>query len=1464
MVAAGGAAVGAFPTDRGWDLEGLYDPDPDSPGKSYVRDGGFLYDAGEFDADFFEIGPREALGMDPQQRLLLEAAWEALEDAGIPPRALRGSQTGVFAGISSQDYESIEGYRLTGGLSSVLSGRVAYVFGLEGPAVTVDTACSSSLVALHMACQALRAGECTLALAGGVTVLSTPSAFVEFARQRGLARDGRCKPFAADADGIGMSEGVGVVLVERLSDARRLGHEVLAVVRGSAINQDGASNGLSAPSGPSQQRVIAQALANAGCAAQEIDVVEAHGTGTTLGDPIEAQALLGAYGQGRPEGRPLRLGSVKSNIGHTQAAAGVAGVIKMVMAMRHGVLPRTLGVDEPSHEVDWSAGAVSLLREQAPWVANGRPRRAGVSSFGISGTNAHAILEEPPVADGAGGGGAGGAAGGGGGADGAGAVAGGDGGLGDAGAAAGGGPGDAGGSPDAGGADGARLDGERILTRETLLDGVVPWVLSARSEHALGEQAQRLGRHLGTHPLLEASDVGYSLATGRSVFEQRAVVLGSDREDQLAGLAALEEGRRSHANVLVGAGGSDAAGGGGVVFLFPGQGSQWEGMALELLERSPLFAERMRACGDALAPYVDWSLEGVLRGAADAPGLDRVDVVQPALFAVMVSLAGLWRACGVQPDAVVGHSQGEIAAAHVAGGLSLQDAARIVALRSRALVALAGRGGMVSIALPAREVRSRIERWGDRVAIAAVNGPSSVVVSGDREYLAALLGQCAAEGVRAREIAVDYAAHSAQVQTIREELLEACAAIVPRAGDVPLHSTVTGELLDTELLDAEYWYRNLRQTVQFEQISQTLLEQGHRTFIEVSPHPVLTVGLRETVDAVFDAEHAPALQGIGLGAQDVCVCGSLRRGEGGAARFVKSLAEGWVNGVDVDWGTVLAGSSARRVRLPTYAFQRQRYWTETPRLDAGDVASAGLGAATHPLLGATLALAAGEERVFTGRLSLQTHPWLADHTVLGEVMLPGTAFVELVSHAGSQVGCDRIQELTIEAPLVLPASGGIQIQLSVGRPEESGGCAVGVHSRPDDAPGKGLWQADGWTRHAVGMLASGETTTGERAAVEGAARSSVQEQAASFARGSWPPAGAVEIDVEHLYDRLAEQGFDYGPAFQGLRAAWRRGEELFAEVALPEQERSQAQLFEVHPALLDAALHVLGASLLEEEDGERRWLRPFSWSEVCVHAKGASRLRVRLSPAQTDDAVSLLAADESGAPVASVEALALRPIPPQQLVGAGGALRDSLFYIDWTAPSAGEVFAAEAPPVVLGAEGQGLAGALRAAGVTPQLHADLASLGEALEEEGAVVPATVLVGCALDENPAITDGPAGGGATDGSAGGMTTYGLPGRCAPWPIACSAWCRRGSPTLISPPAGSPWSPMVPWPWLPGSSCRVSPTRRCGGWCARRCRRTRAASCSSTSTARRPPCRRSARQRACRSRSWRCERAATASRD
>ncbi|MGI5519991.1 SDR family NAD(P)-dependent oxidoreductase [Micromonospora sp. CA-259024] len=1151
--------IGDMPTDRGWRIDDLYDPTLSRPRTSYTRRGGFLVDAAGFDAAFFGISPREAQAMDPQQRLLLETAWEALERAGVDPLTLRGSRTAVYAGMTVQEYgprpeqapADLEGYLLTGRSLSVGSGRISYVLGLSGPAITVDTACSSSLATVHLAAAALRRDECSLALAGGVTVMAGPGIFAEFSRQRGLAPDGRIKAFAAAADGTAWSEGVGMVVLERLSDARRHGHPVLAIVSGSAMNQDGASNGLSAPNGPAQQRVIRQALAAAGLTTTDVDAVEAHGTGTTLGDPIEAQALLDTYGRDRPADRPLWLGSVKSNLGHPQAAAGVTSVIKTVMALRHGMLPRTLHVDQPTPHVDWSTGGVALLTEARPWPDTGRPRRAGISAFGISGTNVHAVLEQAPA------------------------------------------------EPDA---------------TATPSPGPVPWLLSARTADALRDRAEAL-IPFASGP---AGAVGRALA-GRSAFEHRGVVVAADADGFRAGLAALSAGT----------GARGVAKAGPVVFVFPGQGAQWTGMARALIDDEPVFAETMRACAAALDPYLDRPLLDELDGP-----LDRVDVVQPALFAVMVSLAALWRANGVVPDAVVGHSQGEIAAAYVAGALTLDDAARVVALRSRVLATLPPGGGMVSLPVGAAEAGKRIARWSGRIGLATVNGPRSTVVSGDDDALDELLAECAVAGLRARRVPVDYASHSAHVEPVRERLLDLLAPIRPHTGEIPFHSTVTGDLLDTADLDAGYWFRNLRDTVRFAAVTERLLAHGHRFFVEVSPHPVLTVGLQES------AEDA---------GRDAVVVGTLRRGEGDTGRFRTSLGELWAHGGPVSWAPLFPPGPL--MDLPTYPFRHERYWLDATPAAAG-AGDTGVASTGHPLLGYALPLPDTDGLLLTGRMSLRTQPWLADHALSGRPLLPGTAFAEMALRAGAEVGRTRLDELVLEAPLPLPLDNAVRLHLTVSGPDDVGVRTVTLRSRPDGAS-----DDQPWTRHAHGVLG-----------MAGPAPANLT---------AWPPPGAEPVPVTDLYDAMTAAGHTFGPVFRGVTALWRRGDHVFAEARL---DGAPADSYGVHPALLDAALH---PSFLT--GGGRRRM-PFSFTGVTLHASGAERVRVHLSPAGPDT-VAVLVADPAGRPVLSIDALTLRPISDRQVDAATDTGDAALYTMDWeTVPGT----PATDRPVLLGGDPVGL------------------------------------------------------------------------------------------------------------------------------------------------------------------------------
>ena len=1084
LVVAGEDAVTPFPTDRGWPASGT----------GFAAVGGFLHDAGDFDAGFFGISPREALAMDPQQRIVLEVAWEALEGAGIPPLSLRGSQSGVFLGVMYHDYlvdvgsvpDDLVGYLSSGSAGSVVSGRVAYHLGLVGPALSVDTACSSSLVSLHLACESLRRGESTLALAGGVTVMATPSTFADFARQGGLAADGRCKSFASTADGTGWSEGAGVLVLERLSDAVRNGRRVLAVVRGSAVNQDGASNGLSAPNGPSQERVIRSALANAGLSTSDVDAVEAHGTGTKLGDPIEAQALLATYGQDRE--RPLLLGSLKSNIGHTQAAAGVAGVIKMVQALRNGVLPKTLHVDTPTPVVDWSAGSVELLTGHRPWPEVGRPRRAGVSAFGASGTNAHVVLEQAPPAP---------------------------------------------------------------LPAAVPFDRVLPFVLSGRSPAAVRALAARIDP-------ADPHATAWSLATTRSPLDYRAVVVAGDPDALASGLAAVAD--RAEPVFAV-----DAP----VVFAFSGQGSQRAGMGSGLAARFPVFAG------------VFDEIRGLFGEQWDLDRLDRTGFAQPALFAVEVALFRLVESWGVRPDFVIGHSVGELAAAHVAGVLSLPDAVKVVAARARLMEALPEGGAMAALGVANVDLPEGVE-------LAAVNGPSSVVVSGEADAVAAVVAEVKALGHKAQVLDVSHAFHSRRMEPMLDEFRAVLETVELREPVLPMASD--------DVVTVDHWVRQVREPVDFVRMVESVTARGGSRFVEVGPDAVLAGMCREIVpDAV-----AVPLQ---------------RRGRDEVTAFLRGMGDAFAAGVAVDW-TAAFPDGGQRVDLPTYPFQRRRYWLTAAKADT---------ALGHEVLGAAVALPESGGAVLTGVLSRHAQPWLADHVVDGEVIVPAALVVDLVVRAGDEVGCPVVAELVVEAVLVLPPDADVRVQVEVGA-DDDGRRAVAVHARTGDEP---------WTRHATGTLAA---ATARSAAVA----------------EPWPPTGAVALDVADCYADLARSGYGYGEAFRGLTAAWRRGDDVVAEVSLPEAVRGQR--FVLHPVLLDAALHVLAL------DASGEVLVPFAWTGVRVWAQGTTAVRARLTRLGPD-AVRVELTDGSGHPVATVDSLVVRPL---------AKTRDDLHRIRWDAVPAAD------------------------------------------------------------------------------------------------------------------------------------------------------------------------------------------------
>ncbi|MFI5432758.1 SDR family NAD(P)-dependent oxidoreductase [Rhodococcus baikonurensis] len=1180
LLESGRDAVGPFPSDRGWNLDGLYDPDPDRRGSTYAARGGFLYDAGDFDAEFFGISRREALAMDPQQRLLLQTAWEAFERSGIDPASLKGSRTGVYTGTNGQDYvqgagtvpASVEGYLVTGTAASVLSGRIAYAFGLEGPALTVDTACSSSLVALHLAVQALRRGEVDLALAGGATVMSSPATFVEFSRQRGLSPDGLCRAFAAGANGTGWGEGAGLLLVERLSDAQRLGHPVLAVVRGTAVNSDGASNGLTAPNGPSQQRVIRAALADAGLSPADIDVVEAHGTATTLGDPIEANALIAVYGEGRSADNPLWLGSLKSNIGHTQAAAGVAGVIKLTESLGRGVLAKSLHIDEPTPHVDWSSGTVRLLRENRSWPETSRPRRAAVSAFGVSGTNAHVVVEESPL-----------------------------------------------------GVSGSGVG----------VSGVVPFVVSARSRGGLLGQVSRL-RDAIVDSGVGLGSVASSLVRDRVVFSERAVVLAGSESELVAGLDDVAASRPS-SSVAVGSG---IQGSGGVVgAVFAGQGSQRVGTGRELYLSEPVFAaafdEIVALVDTELGAAVEFSIADVIWGASGTEGLiDSTAFTQPVLFAVEVALFRLLQSRGVTVEVVLGHSVGAIAAVHVAGALSLEDAVRLVVARARLMGELPTGGAMVAISADEQDVVSVIAEFGGGgVSVAAVNGAASVVVSGVEADVVRVAEALKSQGRRVKRLAVSHAFHSMLMEPMLEQFGEVVAELEFRDPVLTVVSDSLGVVVSGEVLaDPGYWVSHVRGTVRFADAVEAAREAGVDFVVEIAPSPTLVGAIAET-------------EGLNV----VSLLGNNTRthpdtGTGEVVSILRAVANVFVTGHDVHWESVVP--EAASVPLPTYAFQNERYWA-TVEPGISNAVDLGAGATDHPFLGATVVLAHGDGSVSTGRLSTLTHPWLADHVVGDQIYIPGTALLELALHSADLVGAAGVEELIVENPLVLEEGSAVTVQVTTARRDS--GHAVEIYSRSGGEESE-------WIRHANGLLG---TATADHAARR---------------ETSWPPAGSVPLDIDDAYDRLTEAGLEYGPAFRGLRAAWRTENGLAAEVELPVDQRGSVAHFTVHPALFDAALHVYA---LAASPGVSPRI-PFAWQDVRVHAVGSSSLRVTLG--FTDEQITHLSAtDSAGDPVLEVASLVLRPAA----VEPARRRADGLYTLSWQPLEFGSPVALGESPLVV-------------------------------------------------------------------------------------------------------------------------------------------------------------------------------------
>lgn len=1195
LIREGRNAIGEIPADR-FDVDAVYDARPGIPGKLYTRYGGFLEQVDQFDPYFFGISPREAAAMDPQQRLLLEVAWEAMEDAGQTAEKIDPGRTGVFVGMCNSDYghllqdpADIDIYTAGGIAVSVLSGRLSYALGLEGPSVTLDTACSTSLVAVHLACQSLAAGESTLALAGGVNLILLPHPYMGFCRANMLAPDGQCKFGDARADGFVRSEGVGVVVLKPLVAALSDGDDVYAVILGSAVSNDGRSGGLlMTPSVPGQQQAFRNAYRNAGVSPGRVHYVECHGTGTSVGDPVELQALAAVVAEDRPHEQPLRVGSVKTNIGHTEAAAGVAGLIKAALALKHREIPPVLHFEEPNPAIPWQDLPLVVQRESSPWPTNGGPALAGVSSFGISGTNAHVVLQEAPPA--------------------------------------------------------ARPVGAPEPGRATLLP------LSARSPQALQDLGQAYRAFLeqdgapnGSQDTPSLNDICYTASLRRTHHDHRLAVVGRSKAELARQLDAFAQGKPG---TSVASGRHIAGRERKVVFVFSGQGSQWVGMGRRLSQQEPVFRRALERCDEAMRAYVDWSLLEELAADEAHSRLERVDIVQPAIFALQVALAALWRSCGVEPHALVGQSLGEVAAAHVAGALSLDDAARVICRRSQLAKETSGQGRMAVVGLGLDKARSLCEQIGHGVSVAVSMSPSSTVLSGEAGSLEAVVEDLERQDVMCRWINVDYASHSPQVEPLLPELLQLLEGVQGHSPAVPIYSTVTGEKSNSRAseatFDAAYWARNLREPVLFSSALQQLLQDGHEVFVEVSPHPLLLTAIGQWLRTL-------ELEGTTLP--------SLSKGEG-RAFMLGSLGQLYTLGVPVRWQE-LYPAGGQHVRLPAYAWQRERFW-----LDFSEGKPAARSNGKGHLLGQYLQ-SAGKSgaHYWDFELSTQLFRYLSDHRVQGAVVLPAAAYVEIALAANTEAfgpSSYLLENMEFQKALFLPERGQERVQVMVA-PQLTGGSAFELYSRQaeaDDGPGT-------WTLHAKGTIRA----THALAANEEQAPETPE---AIMARCPQTVAGP------EFYAAMAERGLQYGPAFQGVEQLWRRDGEALGKLRPPEAVLAEVRAYQIHPALLDACFQVL-AGALSAGDGhavkegvylptglaQLRILRDLQ----VVQQEGQLWVRALFRPDEAGDGEALVGdlflLDEAGQVLLEALGFRVQRVERALQIGAEEDLDDWLYNVEW-------------------------------------------------------------------------------------------------------------------------------------------------------------------------------------------------------
>ncbi|NEQ05932.1 MAG: SDR family NAD(P)-dependent oxidoreductase [Moorea sp. SIO4E2] len=1173
-------AIAEVPLAR-WNIDDYYDPSPDAPGKLYTRDGGFISHIDRFDAPFFGISPREAQSLDPQQRLLLEVSWEAIERANIVPDKLFNSLTGVFIGIGSNDYlnqlatcEMPQAYWGTGNVPSAATGRLSYILGLTGPNLAVETACSSSLVSVHLACQSLRQRECHMALAGGVNLLLSPELSIVFSKAKMLSPDGRCKTFDASANGYVRGEGCGIIVLKRLSDAVANQDNILAVIRGTAVNQDGPSGGLTVPNGPSQVAVIRQALENGGVDPASVSYIEAHGTGTSLGDPIEVKAIGTVFGKTHSQENPLSVGTVKTNIGHLEVAAGIAGLMKVVLQLQQQKIAASLHFNQPNPYINWSDLPVEVSTQLTPWQRNGKSRLAGVSSFGFSGTNAHAILEEAPIQ--------------------------------------------------------VRSQKSEVGSEEDLERPIHILTLSAKTETAFDELVSSYQNYLKTHPKLGVADLCYTANTGRTHFKHRLAVVASNQHElvtklrqhqqgeQVAGISSGELSNKTTASKIA--------------LLFTGQGSQYINMGRQLYEQAPTFRQALDQCEQILQQYLESPLNQVLYPQhpqhSSSSVLDQTAYTQPALFAIEYALFKLWQSWGINPDAVMGHSVGEYVAACVAEVFSLEDGLKLIAMRGRLMQQLPSGGEMVSVMASESQVTEAIGEYSSQVTIAAINGPESMVISGESEAIATICSKLEAMGVKTKHLQVSHAFHCPLMEPMLAEFEAVAQEVTYSQPRIPLISNVTGQKVSSEITTAKYWVNHVRQPVKFAQSMKTLDEEGYKVFLEVGPKPIL-LGMGRQCLTEDVGEWLP----------------SLRPGVDEWQQMLYSLGQLYVKGAKIDWSRFDSDYSRQKVALPTYPFQRERYWIETNN-NFWPKQKFSKGENLHPLLGQKLNCA-GEQQIFASQIGEKSPNYLSHHRVFNQALFPTTGYLEIAIAAGNhQLKTPQIvvEDLTIGRGWILPA-GELTNAQTILTPTDNQSYKFKIFSQLEE---------EEWRLHSTGKIRK-ESTPATQTKIDIEKYKSECNQA---------------IEVKQHYQKCQQLGIDYGNSFQGIQELWSGSNQALAYIKLPEELITETGEYNFHPALLDAAFQVISHAL-PETDSDKTYL-PVGIEEFKLYKNPGLSLwayaSVTSPEVKTPESLTTIVTivTPSGEIIANLKGLQLKLATKQTLLGTETeSITDWLYEVEW-------------------------------------------------------------------------------------------------------------------------------------------------------------------------------------------------------